>query len=129
MDELNIAKKIILIVEDDNFSQTILDMFLSQKYITAIAENGKEALALLENGLQPHLIISDLNTPEVSGFQLLQILKAKDIYNAIPFIVLSGDDSDAQQQQCIQAGAAAFVLKPFNPITLGSLIQSLVTAI
>ena len=53
MSDLNTTKKTILIVEDDSFSQTILDMFLSKKYITVIAENGNEALILLESGLQP----------------------------------------------------------------------------
>jgi CheY-like chemotaxis protein len=125
MGELNTTKKNILIVEDDRFSQTILTVFLRQKYATTIAENGKQALAFLENGLLPQLIISDLNTPEISGFQLLKILKANEKYCTIPFIVLSGDDSNDQQQQCLHAGATAFIVKPFNPITLGSLIELL----
>ena len=125
MNDLNTTRKTILIVEDDSFSQTILDMFLSKKYITVIAENGNEALLVLQSGLRPQLIISDLNTPEISGLELLQILRADEIYCAIPFIVISGDDSDTQQQGCKQAGANAFVVKPFNPITLGSIIESL----
>ena len=48
MDEKNTINKTILIIEDDNFSQTILNVFLRPKYTTAFAENGKEALNLLE---------------------------------------------------------------------------------
>ena len=127
MDEKNTINKTILIIEDDNFSQTILNVFLRPKYTTAFAENGKEALNLLENWLKPELIISDLNTPEISGFQLLQILKSKNKYCTIPFIVLSGDDSIEQQQKCLHAGATEFLVKPFNSITLGLLIESLLT--
>ncbi len=128
MGEQDTTKNTILIIEDDSFSQIILNVFLRTKYITAFAENGKEALDLLEDGLKPELIISDLNTPEISGFQLLQILKANPQYCTIPFIVLSGDDSSYQQQQCLHAGATEFLVKPFNPVTLGSLIESLLTA-
>lgn len=128
MGEINTEKATILIVEDDSFSQTILNMFLKQQYRTAVADNGKEALTLLHGGLVPQLIISDLHTPELDGFQLLEILKASPDYRAIPFIVLCGDDSEAQKIRCTQAGAAAFVIKPFNPTALASLIQKLLNS-
>jgi CheY-like chemotaxis protein len=125
MGELNAEKATILIVEDDSFSQTILNMFLKQRYYTAVADNGSEALNILQSGFMPKLIISDLHTPELDGFELLEILKANPLYQAIPFIVLCGDDSEAQKLLCIQAGAAAFVVKPFNPTVLASLIDTL----
>lgn len=128
MGEMNTEKATILIVEDDSFSQTILNMFLKQQYHTAVADNGKEALAILQSGLLPQLIISDLHTPELDGFQLLEILKANPAYKAIPFIVLCGDDSEAQKIRCTQAGAAAFVIKPFNPTALASLIEKLLNS-
>jgi CheY-like chemotaxis protein len=125
MGELNTEKATILIVEDDSFSQTILNMFLKQRYLTAVADNGNEALTILQDGLMPELIISDLHTPELDGFELLEILKANPLYQAIPFVVLCGDDSEVQKIRCTKAGAAAFVVKPFNPIVLASLIDAL----
>jgi CheY-like chemotaxis protein len=126
MGEIYTEKATILIVEDDSFSQTILDMFLKQQYNTAVADNGKEALTILQSGLVPQLIISDLHTPELDGFQLLEIVKANPAYQAIPFIMLCGDDSEAQKIRCTQAGAAALVIKPFNPTALAFLIQALI---
>jgi CheY-like chemotaxis protein len=125
MGELNTTKATILVVEDDSFSQAILNMFLSSSYCTIIAENGLEALTLLQNGLQPQLIISDLNTPKMNGYQLLEFLKASTTYQTIPFIVLCGDDGEEQEIQCLQAGAAAFIVKPFNPTALALLIKNL----
>jgi CheY-like chemotaxis protein len=125
MGELNTEKATILIVEDDSFSQTILNMFLKQRYLTAVADNGNEALTILQDGLMPELIISDLHTPELDGFELLEILKANPLYQAIPFVVLCGDDSEVQKIRCTKAGDAAFVVKPFNPIVLASLIDAL----
>ncbi|MFC4232657.1 PleD family two-component system response regulator [Parasediminibacterium paludis] len=125
MGELNTEKANVLIVEDDSFSQTILNMFLKQQYCTAVADNGSEALNILQSGFMPQLIISDLHTPELDGFQLLEILKANPLYQAIPFVVLCGDDSEVQKIRCTKAGAAAFVVKPFNPTVLASLIDTL----
>lgn len=125
MGELNTKKATILIVEDDSFSQTILNMFLKQQYNTVVADNGKEALAILQSGLLPQLIISDLHTPELDGFQLLKIVKASSTYQTVPFIILCGDDTEAQKIRCTQAGAAALVVKPFNPTVLSLLIEKL----
>jgi CheY-like chemotaxis protein len=125
MSESDAEKATILIVEDDSFSQAILNMFLKQQYHTAVANNGNEALIILETGLMPQLIISDLHTPELDGFQLLEMLKANPKYHPIPFIVLCGDDSETQKIRCTQAGAIAFVIKPFNPTALASLINTL----
>ena len=52
------------------FRKLYLMYFYDQKYITVFAKKGKEALDLLENGLKPKLIISELNTPKIFGFQL-----------------------------------------------------------
>ncbi len=125
MSELNTTKATILVVEDDSFSQAILNMFLSSSYCTIIVENGLEALTLLQNGLQPQLIISDLNTPKMNGHQLLEFLKASSTYQAIPFVVLCGDDSEELEIECLKAGAAAFIVKPFNPMALALLIKNL----
>jgi CheY-like chemotaxis protein len=125
MDEPNIGKAKILIVEDDSFSQTILNMFLSRNYDTDVVENGVEAIELLQEKALPQLIISDLNTPEMNGLELLQYLKENPLYNAIPFVILCGEDSFQLKQLCLQYGASAFVLKPFNPVDLSALINSL----
>jgi CheY-like chemotaxis protein len=121
----NTGKAKILIVEDDSFSQTILNMFLSRNYDTDVVENGVEAIELLQDKALPQLIISDLNTPEMNGLELLQYLKENPLYNAIPFVILCGEDSLQLKQLCLQYGASAFVLKPFNPVELSALINNL----
>lgn len=125
MVEPNTGRAKILIVEDDRFSQTILNLFLSRNYDTDIVENGVEAIELLQEKQLPQLIISDLNTPEMNGLELLQYVKENPLYKAIPFVILCGDDSVQQKQLCLASGATAFVLKPFNPIELGDLLNSL----
>ncbi len=119
------CKAKILVVEDDSFMQTILSMFLAKRFETDIAENGIEAVLLLQNSVLPSLIISDLNTPEMNGLELIKYLKANDHLKAIPIIILCGDDNPQQRQNCLQAGAVAFIIKPFNPVELGALIDKI----
>jgi DNA-binding response OmpR family regulator len=113
----------VLVVEDDTYMQLILKEFLSEKYEVEICENGLDALSFLQNGNLPNLVISDLNTPKLSGLELLQQLKASDFFMDIPVIVLSGEESSEKRINCLNAGAEDFVVKPFNPIELEARIR------
>lgn len=113
----------ILVVEDDVFMQTILKGFLEQVYEVAIAANGIEAIAYLKKEALPDLIISDLNTPEMGGLELLGVLKADDHLNNIPVLVLSGEESSEMRIKCLDAGADDYIVKPFNPREVESRIR------
>lgn len=68
----------ILLVEDDEFMQAILEEILQTKYRIDIRPDGMTALTFLQNGNIPDLIISDLNTPNMSGLELIEQLKTSD---------------------------------------------------
>lgn len=113
----------ILIVEDDQFMQTILQKFLSTTYEIIIKPDGMEALAFMQSGNLPDLIISDLNTPKLSGLALIEQIKLSDFFNSVPIIILSGEDSSEKRVACLDAGADDFIVKPFNPAELKSRIK------
>ncbi len=113
----------ILIVEDDLFMQAILKEFLKTSYEIAIRSNGMDALAFLQNGNVPDLIISDLNTPKLSGLDLIEQIKVSDFFNSVPIIILSGEESSEKRIKCLDSGADDFVVKPFNPAELGARIR------
>jgi DNA-binding response OmpR family regulator len=113
----------ILIVEDDAFMQTILKEYLGKNYDVAIAANGLDALALLQGGDIPDLIITDLNTPMLNGLDLIKQLRAGNVFNAIPIMVLSGEDSSEMRINCLDAGAEDYMVKPFNPRELESRLK------
>ena len=118
---LNKAK--ILVVEDDLFMQAVLKQFLSEQYEVEICSNGMAAYATIQNGNIPDLIISDLNTPELSGLGLTEQLKASDFFDSIPIIILSSEESSAKRIECLNSGADDFVVKPFNPAELQARIN------
>ena len=71
----------------------------------------------------PDLIISDLHTPVMNGFELIKQLKAGELFNDIPIVVLSGEDNSEMRIKCLDAGADDYVVKPFNPRELESRIK------
>ena len=113
----------ILVVEDDLFMQAILKEYLSAIYEVELQANGMDALAYMQNGNVPDLIISDLNTPKLSGLDLIEQLKISDFFNTIPIIILSGDESSEKRIKCLDAGADDFIVKPFNPAELEARIK------
>ncbi|MFI5157496.1 MAG: response regulator transcription factor [Sphingobacteriales bacterium] len=113
----------ILIVEDDLYMQLILKEFLSNQYKTEIFINGMDALASIQNGNIPDLIISDLNTAKITGLELLAQLQASDFFKSIPVIIVSGEDSSEKRILCLNSGADDYIVKPFNPAELEARVR------
>lgn len=117
------AKIKILIIEDDAYMQLILSEFLNHIYEIETCNNVLDALNYLQNGNMPNLIISDLNTPNFSGLELIAQLKSSSFFKSIPIIIISGDDSSDKRIQCLNAGADDYIVKPFNPAELEARIR------
>ena len=113
----------ILIIEDDLYMQLILKEFLSSQYKTEIFINGMDALAAIQSGNIPDLIISDLNTAKITGLELLAQLQASDFFKTIPVIIVSGEDSSEKRILCLNSGADDYIVKPFNPAELEARVR------
>jgi len=123
MNPANANKIKILIVEDDVYMQLILREFLGNIYETEVCVNGMDALATIQNGNIPNLIISDLNTSKLSGLELLGQLQASDFFKSIPVIIVSGEDSSEKRILCLNSGADDYIVKPFNPAELEARVR------
>ena len=119
----NTSQTKVLIVEDDVYMQVILKEFLSATYEIEICPNGMDALAFMQSGNVPDLIISDLNTPKLSGLDLIGQVKISDFFNSVPIIILSGEESSEKRIKCLDGGADDFIVKPFNPAELEARIR------
>ena len=113
----------VMVVEDDHFMQAILNEYLGTKYAVKVVDNGLDALAILQQGDLPHLVISDLNVPKLNGMELIAQVKASDFFKSIPIMILSGEDSSETRIKCLNAGADDYVVKPFNPKELEARIN------
>ena len=105
----------VIIIEDDIAIKTLLYSVLEYNFEVTPFENGIEALSYMQQGNLPDIIISDLNTPEMNGYELLVQLKTSSFFNSIPIIILSGEEGSDTRIKCLEAGADDYIVKPFNP--------------
>ena len=107
--------KRILLVDDHAMARQALKPFLEHHgYACDEAEHGFAALAWLDAGHHVDLIISDNQMPVMSGLEFLFHVKATAHLGSIPFILYSGNITDAVRRQAQQVGAFAVLSKPYN---------------
>ena len=110
---INKLKRYILIAEDEFVNQEILKEILSDEYEVLIANNGIEALDILNSTTVPiSLILMDLNMPLMDGFTLLKEIKKVKEYMNIPIIVITGEKDS--ELEALNLGAVDFIAKPFD---------------
>ena len=106
------GRRLILVVEDEAVNRAILGMILEKDYDIVFAENGEEALRIVEEKKALlSLVILDLIMPVMPGLEVLLRIKAEPDTRNLPVIVASGDQS--QEIECLNAGASDFIQKPY----------------
>jgi len=107
--------KKVLVIEDDAPLCWLLEKILSKKYEVIVMNNGLEAWCWLTEGNHPHLIISDIKMPSLDGLELLENLSNSGLFRDIPVVMLSAHEDSAKRKQCLDLGAFAYLVKPFEP--------------
>jgi CheY-like chemotaxis protein len=82
----------VLIVEDDEFSRTILERMLAKNFNCYTAENGIKAIELMHSGIDIDVVVTDNNMPEMSGDELMKHIKSCEMHKHIPILIASGDE-------------------------------------
>ncbi|MDA9555797.1 response regulator, partial [Pelobium sp.] len=109
----NQEKKSILIIEDEPSIRYLLKDILKDTYNVYEAGNGKKALEIVRKVI-PNLIISDIMMPDMSGLEVCNIIKNTPETCHIPFIILSARGTIEQKNEGYEAGADAYIPKPFH---------------
>jgi len=107
-------KKSILIVDDSETSGILLKSFLEENkiYEIKIVSSGKKALNLDKSNFS--LIFLDLMMPDVSGFEVLKMLKKNENTKQIPVVIISADKNQASINMAKTLGAVDYLLKPIE---------------
>ena len=105
--------RLVLVVDDQELNRDILGMILEDDYELLYAENGREALELMnERADELSIVLLDLMMPVMSGFEVLEAVRDDERLSQIPIIVLTAEKS--AELQALQLGAADFITKPFD---------------
>jgi two-component system, sensor histidine kinase and response regulator len=114
----------ILIVDDElNIRETINELLILKNYETKTAQNGQEALDLLDQWT-PDLIISDIMMPVMDGQEFQKRVHENKFLSTIPFIFLTAKNETNLMRKCFNAGADDFLSKPFKIDELLKVIET-----
>ena len=115
----------ILVAEDDELSRQVLEQVLiRQGHRVWLANNGREALALAEEG-GFDLLLLDVHMPELDGFQVVQAIRERELTATghLPVIALTARSRKEDCERCLAAGMDDFLTKPVRPADLWTAIE------
>ena len=115
-------KKLIILTDDDPGNLKNGKSILSEKYTVATVPSAEKMFSRLENA-RPAMILLDMDMPVMDGFQAIEVLKSKPATRDIPVILLAEPSSTGYEEKGLALGAAAFIVKPFDPMTLFACIE------
>lgn len=117
--------KTILVVDDSATLRQVVGIALKGAgYDVIEACDGRDALTKL-NGQKIHLIISDVNMPNMDGISFVKAVKQLPAYKFTPIIMLTTESEESKKREGQAAGAKAWVVKPFKPEQLLGAVQKL----
>lgn len=119
--------KTILIVDDSSSLRTVVKIALVRAgYDVLEAGDGVEGLARLDAAGKVHLIVSDVNMPNMDGITFVTQVKQHTRHKFTPVIMLTTEGQDEKKMQGKAAGAKAWIVKPFNPPQLLDAVSKLI---
>ena len=121
----------ILLVDDSETVRAVLMKTLNLAQIPLgeifMAGNGIEALEILkENWVD--LVVTDLNMPEMTGFELIDAMKKDNLMKTIPVVVVTTEGSSTRIDELKQKGVKGYVRKPFTPEQIREMISKVMEA-
>ncbi|WP_022849674.1 response regulator [Limisalsivibrio acetivorans] len=118
--------KRILVVDDAiTMRQLVAATLKSAGYDVVDAKDGVDALNKLGQG-RFNLIVSDLNMPNMDGITLIKEVKKNPRHKFTPIIMLTTESQSSKKEEGRQAGAKAWIVKPFKPADLLNVVKKIV---
>lgn len=106
----------MLIIDDALTTRTLLKKYLNeigfQNIVTA--DNGENALAMLNNSFNVGLIFCDWNMPHMNGIELLKKVRKLESFRDTPFIMVTSERSPEKVKMAVEHGVSNYIVKPFS---------------
>jgi CheY-like chemotaxis protein len=115
----------ILVAEDEPDIRELMTFMLRfAGYEVVAASNGEDAVHLAGREL-PDLVIMDVRMPRMTGYDACRMIKTNPELRDVPVVFLSAKGQDSEIKSGIEAGAEAYLLKPFSPMELTNRVRSI----
>ena len=114
----------ILIAEDSAVTRAFIVSVLEEieNFNIIEASSGFEALKQLPRQ-KFHMIITDINMPDINGLELINFVKSNSQYATIPLIVVTTEGSERDREKGLALGADEYLVKPIDPDILQELVR------
>lgn len=122
--------KRILVVEDQPYNQALIsDVLELEGYAVELVYDGQTMVETIHSQLVspqslPHLILMDIQLPEVDGFEIIRQLKAHPLWKAVPVIAVTAMAMEGDRDRCFAVGANGYISKPLNIDTVLTTVRS-----
>ena len=119
-----LAGKKALIVDDDVRNIFALTSALENVQMEVLyAENGRDALSLLESSPDIDVVLMDVMMPEMDGYETMRAIRKMEQFRSLPIIALTAKAMKGDREKCVEAGASDYISKPANIDQLLSLLR------
>jgi putative two-component system response regulator len=121
------SNRLVMVVDDSKVVRRIVEKGLAEAGFKVItAENGKKALDLLDD-LRPDLILTDIEMPDVNGFEFCGAIHTNPELSSVPIVAMSSKTDRGYMKRMLQNGASAYLCKPFNIDELVILVEKMLS--
>ncbi|HHY74320.1 MAG TPA: response regulator [Bacillus bacterium] len=121
--ELLAGKKVLLVDDDMRNIFSLTSALESNKMVVEFAENGKEALEILQHQSDIDLVLMDIMMPVMNGYEAIKAIRKIEGFEHLPIIALTAKAMKHDREKCLDAGASDYISKPVHIEQLLSLIR------
>lgn len=115
----------VLVVDDEAVNlQVVVHQLARRGFNPVAARSGPEALALVETGPRPDLVLLDIMMPGMDGYEVCRVLRGRFPANVLPIVMLTARTRAADIAAGFEAGANDYLTKPFSDVELFARIAS-----
>jgi CheY-like chemotaxis protein/HAMP domain-containing protein len=119
-----LANKKALIVDDDVRNIFALTSLLERQQMKPLyAENGNDAIKLLEENSDIDVVLMDVMMPEMDGYETMRTIRQNARFRSLPIIALTAKAMKGDREKCVEAGASDYIAKPVDSEQLLSLLR------
>ncbi|MBI5201995.1 MAG: response regulator, partial [Elusimicrobia bacterium] len=119
-----LAKRKVLVVDDDVRNIFALTSVLERAQMEVVyAENGRDAIELLEKTPGVDMVLMDVMMPEMDGYETMRTIRGIERFKELPIIALTAKAMKGDREKCIEAGASDYIAKPVDVPQLLSMLR------